>query len=228
MKPWFDSLALSAIAMMTFATSVPAQEKPSAILNSVEVQQLVKRADPADNARLATHFTALAERYTAEAKRHTAMAQSFGTNPARNVSTGMSVHCKSLADLNTKTAATLRELSTYHQKLAAGASATPPRDGGRFQSGAGAPEPNEKELTALAAKARTPSEHGALQEYFASLAKRYTSDANEYAALAQAYRGTKLASAAVNQDRLATLARDAAKEATAAAEMHRQLGGATR
>jgi hypothetical protein len=98
----FRSLSIAAIAILTFAGSVSAQEKPSGLLNSLEVQQLVKRAEPGDNARLAAHFTALADRYAAEARRHTSMAQSFVGNPSRNLGSGMSAHCKQLADLNTK------------------------------------------------------------------------------------------------------------------------------
>ena len=81
----FRSLSIAAIAILTFAGSVAAQEKPSGLLNTLEVQQLVKRAEPGDNARLAAHFTALADRYAAEAKRHTSMAQSFVGNPSRNL-----------------------------------------------------------------------------------------------------------------------------------------------
>ena len=43
--------------------------------------------------------------------------------------------------------------------------------------------------------------------------------------MAQAYRGTRIAQAAVHHDRLVTLSRDTAKEANAAAAMHRQLAG---
>src|SRR5262245_1363251 len=92
----------------------------------------------------------------------------------------------------------------------------------------GAPEPTEKELNAMAAKAGTHSEHKALEEYFLTLAKRYTTEATEHVALAQAYRGTKIAQASVHHDRLAALARDSAKEATAAAEMHKQLADVAR
>jgi hypothetical protein len=197
-------------------------------LNSLEVRQLVARAEPADNARLALHFSALSDRYTAEAKRHVSMSQSFVGNPSRNLGSGMSVHCKRLADLNTQSATTVRELASYHEKLGAGTPATPPQGGARFQGGAGAPEPTEKELNALAAKAGTPAEHRALEEYFQTLAKRYTATADEHVALAQAYRGTRIAQAAVMQDRLAGLARDSAKEATAAADMHKQLANVAR
>jgi hypothetical protein len=46
--------------------------------------------------------------------------------------------------------------------------------------------------------------------------------------LAQTYRGTRIAQAAVIHDRLAGLARDEAKEATAAAEMHKGLANIAR
>jgi hypothetical protein len=197
-------------------------------LNTVEVQQLVKRAEPGDHARLAAHFTALAERYVAQAKRHTSMAQSFVGNPSRNLGTGMSAHCKSLAALNTQSATELRELSTYHQKLASGATATPPAGGTRFEEGAGAPAPTDKDLNALAAKASTPADHRALEEYFLTLAKRYTADVTEHIAMANTYRGARIAQAAVHCDNFVRLSRDAAKEATAAAEMHKQLAGVAR
>jgi hypothetical protein len=213
---------------LTFAGSVGAQEKPSALLNTLEVQQLVKRAEPGDNARLAAHFTALAERYGAEAKRHTSMAQSFGGNPSRNLGAGMSAHCKQLADLNTRLVTELRELSAYHRKLASGASATPPAGGTRFEGGAGAPAPTDRELNAMAAKASTPAEHRALEEYFLTLAKRYAANAEDHAATATIHRGTRIAQAAVHHERLAQLSRDAAKEATAAAERHKQLAGIAR
>jgi hypothetical protein len=77
-------MSIAGIAVLTFAGGVAAQEKPSRLLNAVEVQQHVQRGEPGDNARLASHFTALAERYAAEAKRHTSMAQSFVGNPSRN------------------------------------------------------------------------------------------------------------------------------------------------
>jgi hypothetical protein len=219
------SLLSAALAVLAFAGSATAQEKSPAVLNTVEVQQLVKRAEPGDHARLAAHFIALAERYTADAKRHAEMSQSFVGNPSRNLGTGMSAHCKELAALNTQAARVVGELATYHQKLASGAAATAPTAGARFEAGAGAPEPSDQELKALAAKAGTPAEHRALAEYFLTLAKRYTADANEHAATAGAYRGTRIAQAAVHCDRLAELARKEAKEATDAAAMHKQLAG---
>ena len=215
-------------ALLAFAGTATAQDKPNSLLNTLEVRQLVARAEPADNARLSAHFSALADRYTAEAKRHVSMSQSFVGNPSRNLGTGMSVHCKRLAELNTESATTVRELAAYHEKLAAGAPATPPRDGARFQGGAGASEPTEKELNALAAKAGTPAEHHALEEYFLTLAKRYTTAADEHVTLAATFRGTKIAQASAIHEHLARLARESAKEATAAAEMHKQLANVAR
>jgi hypothetical protein len=222
------SFSVAAAAFLTLAAGVVAQDTPSGLLNNVEVRQLVARAEPGDHVRLSSHFTALADRYTAGARRHTTMAQSFIGNPSRNLGIGMSMHCKRLADLDTQSASTVRELAAYHGKLASGTPATAPRDGARFRGGAGAPEPTEKELNALAAKAGSPAEHRALEEYFRTLAKRATAEANEHVALAQTYRGTRIAHAAVHHDRLAKLSRDAAGEATEAADMHKGLAGIAR
>jgi hypothetical protein len=222
-------LTLAAGALLAFAGSVPAQDKPSALLNAVELRELVTRAEPADHARLSAHFTALAERYAADAKRHTAMAHAFLGTPTRRVAANSAAdHCKRLAELNTKSAATVRELAEHHTKLATGLPSIAPRGGAAFEGGAGAPEPSDAALSALAAKASTPADHHALEEYFSTAAKRYTADANEHVAMAQAYRGTRNTQAAVHCDRLASLARDSAKEATAAAAIHKELAGVAR
>jgi hypothetical protein len=166
-------LLLPTVAMLTFAAGAAGQDKPFGLLNSFEVRQLVDRAEPGDHARLGAHFAALGVRYTAEAKRHTSMAQNYIGNPSRNLGTGMSAHCKQLANLNTQSATTVRELAAYHEKLSSGGMATLPRDGAKFHGGAGAPEPTDNELNALAAKASLPAEHRALEEYFRTLAERY-------------------------------------------------------
>ena len=223
------TLAIGALAMLTFAGSAASQPPSSPVLNALEVRKLVSSQDPADNARLSAHFAAMAERYAADAKRHSAMAAAFLGTPTRRVAANTSAdHCKRLATLNTQSANTLRELAAYHQKLAAGAPAISPKGGARFQGGAGAPEPSEAELSALAAKASTPADHHALEEYFLTAANRYTTDANDHVAMAQAYRGTRIAQAAAHCDHLAGLSRDEAKEATAAAAMHKQLANVAR
>jgi hypothetical protein len=228
MRTTYIRLVITAFAVVGFAGNTAAQGKPPGLLNVFEVQQLVSRGEPADHARLAAHFDVLANRYAAEAKRHTSMAQSFAGNPNRNVGTGMSAHCKQLADLNRQSATAVAELATYHDRLASGKPSTPPAGATRFESGAGAPAPSEKELKTLAASARTAADHHVLQEYFTTLARKYVADANEEMALAQTYRGTRLAQAAVHHDRLAALARDAAKEANDAAAMHEQLANVAR
>ena len=216
------TLAMGALIAVTVAGTAFAQSA-SPILNSLEVRQLIASGEPADNAKLSAHFAALAERSAAEAKRHASMAQAYIGNPNRNTGIGMRLHCTRLAELNTETAATLRALAEHHQKLAAGVASTPPSGASRFQGGAGAPEPTDKDLAAMAAKAVTPADHKALAEYFTTLAARYTATANEHVTIAAAYRGTKIAQAADHCDRLIATSRESAKEAIAAADMHRQL-----
>ena len=228
MRTMIRTLVVGTVALFTIAGAAAAQA-PSPVLNALEVRKLVASSEPADNARLSAHFAALADRYAAEARRHTAMAQAFIAAPTRRTPTNAAAdHCKRLADLNTKSSDTLRELAAYHEKLAAGIPSSAPKGGARFQGGVGAPEPNDDELSALAAKATTPADHHALEEYFRTAAKRYTEDANQHLAMAQAYRGTRIAQAAVHCDRLVTLSRDEAKEANAAAEMHKQLATVAR
>lgn len=222
------SLSLAALAWLAFAGSTAAQDKSPALLNALEVRQLVAHGEPGDHARLTAHFSALADQYTAEAKRHTSMSQAFVGNPSRNLGTGMSAHCKRLAELNTQSATTVRQLAVYHEKLATGPPSTPPREGAPFQRGAGAPAPTDQELKALAAKASTPADHLALEEYFLTLAKRYAAAADQHVALAQTYRGTRLAPSALHCDRLVTLSRDSARQATEAAGMHKALAGVAR
>ncbi len=222
------SLSLAALALLAFAGGATASDKSPGLLNVLEVRQLVARAEPGDHARLAAHFNALASRYDADAKRHRSMSQSFVGNPTRKVGTGMSAHCTRLAELNTESAATVRELAAHHRKLVVGAESTAPLGGARFQGGAGAPDPTEQELSAMAAKARTAADHRFLEEYFLTLAKRYTATADEHVAIAQAYRGTRIAQAAAHQDHLAALSRESAREAAEAAAMHKQFAGIAR
>ena len=221
------TLTIAALAIVAVAGPATAQNT-SPILTTLEVRRLVASGEPADHAALVRHFTALAERYEAEARRHTAMATAFVGNPNRNLGGGMSAHCKRLATLNTQSATALRELAGHHRALAAGAASAVPPNAGRFQAGAGAPEPTEADLKALAAKAATPADHRALEEYFRTVARRHTAEAENHTALAESYRGTRIAQAATHCDRIVANAREAAKEATAAAEMHRQLANIAR
>lgn len=213
-------------ALTLSAGNTAAQTSP--ILNIVEVQKLVASETPVDHARLASHFTALADQSAGEARRHQTMARSFGGNPSRQLGTNMTAHCNRLAGLNTEAASTLRELAAHHNKLAAGASSTVSPKAAPYQSGKGARVPTDKELSDLAAKAATAADHRALMEYFQTTAKRHAAAANDYTRMSQTYRGTKIAAAGFNADRLAMLSRDAEKEAIAAAKMHEDLAGVAR
>src|SRR5690606_37999671 len=115
----------------------------------------------------------------------------------------------------------------------AGRPSTPPSASARYDAGAGAAEPDQAALTRLAATASTSADHRALETYFLTQAKRYTSDAAEHAGLARSYRRRPRAeanaiAAARHCDRLEARALDAAKEATAAAAEHRTLSGPAR
>ena len=185
------TMSAGVLAFFTFMSAGGAQTVPSAVLNSFEVQELIKRAEPADHARLGAHFAELAEWYAADARKHAAMAQAFIASPTRRTPANAAAdHCKRLAELNTNSAATLRELATHHEALAAGKTSAVPRAAARFEGGAGAPAPTAEELSALAARASTSVDHRGLAEYFQTLAKRYTADATDHAGMAQAYRGT--------------------------------------
>ena len=216
-----------AAAVAVVATAGMVHSQTSDTVSSLEVKRLVAEGTPAANATLAKHFAALADRYTSEAAAHTAMASAYTGNPNHSLSGNMGVHCKRLADLATTSANTAREMVTYYNNLAAGAAAEAPKGSGPFNAGAGAPAPTTEELKRLAASARTPADHRALEEYFLTLAKRDTADAKEHAATANTFRvsGPRRGAefAATHCDNLAKLARDAAKEADAAASMHRQL-----
>ncbi len=227
------SLSLPILALLVFAGNAAAQEKSSPLLSTLEVRQLVAHGRPDDHARLAGHFTALAEQYTTEAKRHTSMSKGFVGNPSRNLGTALGAHCRRLAELNTQSATAVRELAAHHQQLATGALSILPRESAGFEAGTGAPEPTDQQLEALAAKASTSADHLDLEAYFLSLAKRYTNDAVGHQSMAQAYRGLPrspggAAAAAVHCDHLVALSQAAAKGASKAAAMHKELAGVVR
>lgn len=223
------ALVLTVLACVNTAVAQPERGN---VLNSLERRQLVERGLPADHNRLADHVRTLAERYSAEAKRHTSMAAGFGGNPSRNVGLGLATHCKRLAELNTASATTLRELVEHHEKLAAGQSSTPPPDGAGFMSGRGASAPTDEELRRLAETARTAADHRRLAEYFVVLANRYTTEAEDHLFLASNLRGPSRAptagAIAAHCDRLAAQLRAAANEASGAASRHKQLGSSAK
>jgi hypothetical protein len=221
----FSRLLIAGAAVLAMSNPLAAQTS-SGVLNSLEVKRLITEGTPAANATLAKHFAALADKYGAEAKAHGAMASAYSGNPNHSVGGSMGVHCRNLAGLATESATAAREMVTYHTDLAAGTAPEPPKGAAAFDAGKGAPAPTPEELKRLAAAVRTPSDHRTLEEYFLTLAKQKTAEASAHATMANSYRVSgqrNPESAAMHCERLAKLARDAAKEATASAELHRQL-----
>jgi hypothetical protein len=224
MKPFYR--VLFAAVVLAGAAAVAAAQAPAGVLNKLEVQKLVTADTPEANAALAAHFTALADGYAADAARHKAMGQAYSANANRAAVTNAGKHCERLAALAAESATTAREMAKHHQDLAGGRPAVVPRGGAAFQGGKGAPEPTPDQLHHLAMTAKTRADHLALEEYFATLAKKNTAEAEEHVAMARAYRaGVRKGTydPAVHCDRLARLTREAAKEATAAANLHKQL-----
>ena len=221
----FTRIVVAALTLL-WAASFAAAQAPTGMVNKLEVQKLVAAGTPEANATLARHFAALADEYAAEAARHKDMAVAFAGNSNRGVATNSTSHCKRLAVLASDEAKAAREMAKYHEQLAAGATAPAPKNAAVFQGGKGAPEPTAGDLHHLAMMARTAADHHALEEYFATLAKKNTADAETHLAMAQLYRAgvrKSVGDPAAHCDRLVKLAREAAKEATEAANLHRQL-----
>jgi hypothetical protein len=212
------SLLTFSLLVLTPAAGLIAQSKPTP-LSAAEVSQLISRGEPADHARLSAHFTALADRQAADAKLHAAMQQSYSSS-TKAAALNMANHCKALVSRSQQSAASMRELSAFHGKLAGGAT---------IQAGIGllepaGPRPTGAELARLAASAETAADHRALGAYFTSMATRYEREAADHAAYAKTWRGlTRNAAAptqAASHERVANELREAAKEARTAASMH--------
>ena len=213
-------LSIAIAALVAYAGIATAQTRSSAVLNRLEVQRLVGRAQPADHVRLAAHFVALGDQFVAKAERHTAVATAFEGNPNRSLAPGFREQAKRLAAADSQTVSTLLDLAEYHTSLAAGRPATFPRDGVRFEAGSGAPEPTLADLNALAVAALTEGGRGEVEEYFLMLAQQYTAEAERHEAMAATYRGTRIATAADHCERLVKASRRAANEAATAAAQY--------
>ena len=230
----FRGIAIGLFAVAAFATQAAVETAQPGVLTSSEVRQLIARGEPADQARLRDHFTALADQYAADAKQHSAMAGAFIASPSVRVRAQSSAdHCKRLENLATQSAATLRELASHHDRLAAGIPSTAPRNTARFEAGEGARVAweHEKEIHDLTANARTAADHRAIEEYFESIQKQYSAAVNEHAAMAHAYRAVPNRGSgdpAAHCDRLVRLSREAANEARAVATEHKRAADAAR
>jgi hypothetical protein len=213
-------LSIATLALVAYAEIAPAQTRSSAVLNTLEVQRLVSRAQPADHVRLAAHFAALGDEFAVKARRHTAVATAFEGNPNRSLAPGIREQAKRRAAADTETAATLRGLAEYHTALAADGTATRPPDSALFEAGAGAREPTVADLNALAVAALTEGGGGELKEYFQMLADQFNAEAERHEAMAATYRGTRMATAADHCERLSKASRQAAREANTTAALY--------
>jgi hypothetical protein len=216
-------LPVVAFAALTLAGTATAQQPD--ILAAPQVRELMAGQQPADHAKLRGHFEALAAKYAADANRHTAFAQASAGVP-RGAGASAGAHHTRLAANANESAKTLRELAVHHGQIGAGATSTAPRNGERFEKGAGAPAtPTEKQLLQLASKAQMPTEHGQLAEYYSTLLARFAADARDHKAMAQAYQGQNRpnTSAVAHCERLVALANDSLKETQALVDEHKKL-----
>ena len=227
MKPnHFRTVALGVVTLFAIVGRGAAQQSAQ-ILPAPQVRELMASQQPGDHARLWRHFETLSARYAADANRHLAFARASAAVP-RGAGAAASAHHTRLAASAKEAASIVGELGIHHRHLAAGVLSTAPQHAERFEKGAGAPAtPSEQQLLELAAKARTPNEHGLLTEYYTMLAARYTADAQAHRAMAQGYRGLSRPdqSAIGHCDRLVQLFDGAASESQALATEHRQLAG---
>jgi hypothetical protein len=195
-------------------------------LNRLEVQKLVALDTTDANLRLASHFNALADQFITDAERHRAMASVYRANANRTATTTAGDQCDRLAARDEKWAGAALELAMYYGDLASSIDAILPARAMTLQGGYGAPEPRADELHKLALTAGTRGDHLLLREYYATLAKRRAAEAADYAVMVPAYR-TSVRNGSydpgVAYERLARIARKAAKEATEAADRHQVL-----
>jgi hypothetical protein len=216
------SFAAALFSVASLASLAAAQEATTPVLNTLELRQAVVSGTQADQARLAAHFTALADRYAADAKVHAKMAQALAATPK---TPGASAHCKQLAAANQRLETEARELAAFHTKAAAGTAGVAPSDRAGLTTGVGARKPTDDEMEAFADKAGRAGDHRALADYFTTLAKRYQADADAHRGMATLYQTSRTAGMVPHCERLARLAKGAANEARTAAAMHTRLAG---
>lgn len=216
-----------ATAVVLLALAVPAGAQSSNLLNALEVRRLVDGDQPADHIGLRDHFLALAVRYDNEARREDARARALPGNP-NHPAPGHGLQAAERAKQLRLSAALVRELAVYHERVAAGVPAVAPEGAGRFHNGEGAPVPTDRDVRALAAMARTRADHRAMAEYYASVAGGHRAQADRYALRARMYRAVPNdrlggGNPALHFDRLTVVERNAARRADARALVHSQL-----
>ena len=221
MKPLSRIVMTAAVFVGIAASAVAAT--PSDVLNTLEVQKLVALDSTVANLRLALHFNALADQFITDAEQHRAMATVYRANANRSATTTAGDRCDRLVKRAERWAGAALELAMYYGDIASGIDAVLPARAVTLQGGYGAPEPTAAQLHKLALTARTRADHLILREYYATLAKKRAAEASDYAVMVTAYRASVRNGgydAGVAYERLARLARKAAKEATEGANRH--------
>jgi len=224
MRIFLRILSIAALAAATAQTATA--QNASGLLNILEVQRLVAADTPQAHAALAKHFIALAAVYRADADRYSALAAVPGGNPNHPFAAGTSDRRIRQADAASAAARTVRAVAAYHQILSMGRMSKRPAVASAFDAGKGAPPPTPAELNEFVRSARTPAAERELVEYFRIVARTETANAEAYARTA---RMTRVSGArntepvAVRFEYLASAAREAARRANLAVELHRQL-----
>jgi hypothetical protein len=218
-------ILITAAAVVAVAGSASAQTAPG-LLNKLDVQRLVAAHTPAAHASLAKHFVALTETYKADAARYRALATGFVGNPNHRSGIDPGARRARQADAAAELALNARAMAGYHQLLSFGSAATVPSAAVTFDAGLGAPAPTAAQLSQLAKSARTPTDQRVLEEYFLTVARAETATADARAVMGQMQRAGAtrgLNDPAAHCERMVKLARAASTQATANAELHRQL-----
>ena len=223
MKP-FSQVAIAAVVLLMSAT-LAAADTPL-LLNKLEVQKLVAAGSAVANLRLAAHFKAVADRYDEDAAHYRAAATVFKANANRSAATNAALSWERQSARATEWGAAARAVATYHASVASGTAAVVPRGAAELQAGRGAPEPTAEQLHKLALTARTRTDHLELEEYYQVVARKKAAEADHHLRMATGFaagvrHGTY--DAAVTRERLARLARTAARTAEEAASRHRVL-----
>ena len=84
----------------------------------------------------------------------------------------------------------------------------------------------DKQMEELVANASTPADHGRLRAHFLEMAATYTADADAHMLMAEGYRRRQDNPPAIQADRIAQRAREAATTARQLVTYHERLGGA--
>jgi hypothetical protein len=208
--------ASSVVAIVFAAAALTAAPQGTAaqVLNEAELRQAMSATGGPDHAKLAAHYTALADRYAADSAMHAEMAKWYSSNRSRAGGPDMGTHCTALANLSAGMEKSARELAKFHREGGAGTAAKPAPSGAMGGDMASHAKMREAE------KAPAPSDHAAVAAHFTRLADRYTADAKMHDAMAAMYRTGRTAGMVDHCERLARDARAAAKEAREAAGQH--------